>query len=423
MDDRRRDNDWAFASTPGGVESIEGGHSAVETLFFLGELDRLSPENKAAWVAGFNRYQDEDTGYYLGPYVPPANHRSWRDPRACTHPWEHMHDHLVASLCPTLMLLGGKSKVPLSEGRQTGRFLKRDCLRDYLWGRDWNDYARDGNYRRHNPWYMGNEFWYPACILWQIIQWEPGTAAARQARRMLDEVWYDWHDRNFGVNGFWYGDLDGEPDRIWQAGMQSGHMPLHPATKEERFWTAVAVMGGAHQLWFYDFDRHHIPDAVRRAQTDNLLFLQNRHHQRFGMGDVDNLAEPSCNCTDVDCMTLLAINHHRQDYRRVDIARALAAAARAILTDKVNSAGVLQSQPGAPFTHCFNSAATLSPGDAGNLLDQSFYLWAVIAACSVVERSDSPELQSFLDHDWPRTPSHWLWVPAGSGRTGSARVG
>ena len=30
--ERCRDKDWAFASTPGGVESIEGSHAALETL-------------------------------------------------------------------------------------------------------------------------------------------------------------------------------------------------------------------------------------------------------------------------------------------------------------------------------------------------------------------------------------------------------
>jgi hypothetical protein len=151
---------------------------------------------------------------------------------------------------------------------------------------------------------------------------------------------------------------------------------------------------------------------VRRAQTDNILALQNRHNHHFGLGDVEDPAGISNNCTDVDCLTVLAINFHRQDYRRDEIERALHAAVRAILADKINADGVLQSRPGEAFTHCFNSVATLSPGDAGNMLDQSFYLWAVMAACSVVKVSDDPQLQTFLDHPWPQTPSHWLWVPS-----------
>lgn len=412
LEERCRNNDWAFASTPGGVESIEAGHSALETLFLLGELGRLSSGNRAAWTDYFNRFQDGDTGYYLGPFVPPAGHPSWRDPRACSHTWVHMQDHIVCSLCPDLMLLGGRPRVPLSEGRMTGRFLKPGYLREYLLGRDWNDYAGDGNYRRHNPWYVGNEFWHAACLLWQIAQWEAGTAAAREARRLLDEVWYDWHDRHFGVNGLWYGELEGEPGRVWRGRLPSGHRPERPASRDELHWLAVAAMGAAHQLWFYGFEDHPIPEAVRRAQTDAMLALQNRHNRHFGLGDVDDPAGASSNCTDVDCMSVLALNHRRQDYRRGEIERALEAAARAILADKINADGVLQSQPGAPFTHCFNSVATFSPEDQGNMLDQSFYLWAVIAACSAVERSDDPGLQSFLDHDWPPSPSHWLWFPA-----------
>jgi len=419
--DRCRDNDWRFASTPGGVESVEAGHSAVETLFLLGELGRLSPQNRNAWVACFNRYQDEDTGYYsLGPFVPAADHPSWKDPAACSHTWEHMQDHLLCSLCPDLMLLGGKSKVPLSQGRLTGRFLDREYLRDYLTARDWNAYAGDGNYRRHNPWYVGNEFWHAAAMLWQITQWEAGTPAARQARRLIDEVWYAWHDRNFGVNGFWYGEMGGDPARYWRGGGRSGETPARPSSPEERFGMAMAAMGAAHQLWFYGFENHPIRDSVREVQTDNLLALQNRHHGRFGMGDVDNPQEPSSNCTDVDCMTVLASNHRRQDYRRADIEAALHRAACGILADKINAGGVLQSQPGAAWSHCFNSVPTFSPADQGNLLDQSFYLWAVVAACSVLTRSDDTGFQTFVERQWPQPPSHWLWTPARPRNRGAA---
>ena len=173
---------------------------------------------------------------------------------------------------------------------------------------------------------------------------------------------------------------------------------------------AIAAMGAAHQLWFYGYENHPIAPEVRRAQTDSMLSLQNRHNRHFGLGDVEDPRGASSNCTDVDCMTVLALNYHRLDYRRAEVERALHDAAHAILTDKLNADGVLQSEPGSPFTHCFNSVPSLSPPDAGNMLDQSFYLWAVIAACSVVPSSEDPGLRSFLDGDWPRSPSHWLWV-------------
>lgn len=411
--DRMRDNDWAFASTPGGVESLEGGHSAVETLFLLGQLDRLTPDHRQAWVAYFNRYQDPATGYYLGPYVPPADHPTWADHAKCTHPWDHMHDHLVASLCPTMMLLGGRSKYKLSHGSQTGRFLDPEYLRHFLHGRDWNGYRQDGHHRNHNPWYLGNEYWYPACILWQITQWEPGTPEARQARRMLDEVWYDWHDRNFASCGTWIGDLppQGDVQKLWRGPLGAGEWPHDWDAKPNRQWAANPMMGGCHQLWFYDFDNHPIPDAMRRAQTDVCLAIQNRHSGHFGLGDIDNPNEASSNCTDVDCMTVLAMNDHRLDYRRGEVRQALERAARAILTDRINPAGVLESVPGRPFAHNFNSVPTFSPADAGNLLNQSFYLWAVLAACAVVDVSPDPGLQTFLDHPWPGVPSHWLHVP------------
>lgn len=411
LTERMRTNEWGFASTPGGGESLEGGHSAVEALYMLGELDRLSPENRAAWVNSLNRHQDEETGYYLGPYVPPRDHISWRDSVANTHPWDHMHDHLVSALCPSLMLLGGRSKFPLSQGSQTGRFLDRDNLEYFLTGRDWNSYLGDGNYRRQNPWWMGNEFWFPACILWQISVWEAGTPAAEKARRLLDEVWYPWHDRNFCWNGFWIGDLDGEPSRLWRGSFGDQSLPEDHSTPAARAWSAMAVMGAAHQLWFYDFDGHPISDSVRAAQTDTVLALQNRHNGHFGMGDVDNPSGWANNCTDVDCMTILAMNWHRQDYRREAIRDTLERGIAAILSDRINEAGVLESVPGQPFTHNFNSWPTYSPAGKGNLLNQSFYLWAIAAACTVVRESTDPAVDSFCKHSWPQPPSHWLWIP------------
>jgi hypothetical protein len=228
---------------------------------------------------------------------------------------------------------------------------------------------------------------------------------------LLDEVWYGWHDRNFCPNGFWCGDLDGDPAHCWQGGLEPGRLPVEFRTPAERHWSAVTVMGGAHQLWFYDFDRHPVPDHVRRAQTDAVLALQNRHHHHFGMGDVDGPAGWSSNCTDVDGMTVLAINWRRQDYRRAEIAGALLRAMRAILSDRLNADGVLESVVGEPFTHNFNSWETFSPAGWGNMLNQSFYLWAIIAACSANRDVAEPALQSFTQHPWPRVPSHWLWVP------------
>jgi hypothetical protein len=110
-------------------------------------------------------------------------------------------------------------------------------------------------------------------------------------------------------------------------------------------------------------------------------------------------------------MTILAINWHRQDYRKDDISNALMLAMGGILSDRLNDDGVLESNPNVPFTHNFNSWPTFSPAGQGNMLNQSFYLWAIIAACIVNAGSDDAEIQDFAKHVWPRVPSHWLWLP------------
>lgn len=407
---RSAEGDWAFASTPGGVESLEAGHSAAEALYLWGDLGWLSTADRQAWVAAFNRWQDRETGYFLGPYVPEERHPLWQRP-SVTHPWAHMHDHLLAVLVPCLLMLGGAPRHKLSEGRMSGRFLDRRYLESYL-ERDWSGYRNDGDYTRQSPWWMGNEFWYPGCILWAISVCECGSAAGSRARQLLDQVWYAWHDANLNRFGFWHGSLRGDPARLWRGGLAAGEaFPDLPAGRGQLHWAANQVMGGAHQLWLYDFERHPIPERTRTAQTDLLLDLQCRADGRFGIWGGDAAQSDSIDCTDVDCLTLLAYNHARQDHRRAEIEAACGRAVASILASKRDAWGVLASRPGHDWTHHSHSLPTFSPGDAPNLHQQGFYLWAVLAGVSTLRRHDDPAVQAFIDRPWPTMPTHWLWVP------------
>lgn len=405
--------DWAFASTPGGVESLEASHSAAEALYAYGDLARLPAQALRDWVAYFNQYQDPDTGYYLGPYVRERRHPSWTDAAHVTHPWAHMHDHLIVCLVGTLRVLGGQPRYRLSEGSMTGRFLDRAYLRHYLHGRYWRNYRGDLNFRDHHPWYLGNEYWFPGSILWLIADMEAGTPAGDQALTLLHEEWYGWHDANLSPWGFWYGDLDGDPERLYHEELDGAPIPTAglPRTAREWAWHGNQVMGGAHQMWVYDHDGHPIDPAVRRNQTDLLLAMQNRNDGHWGTGDPTAPSSNSNDCTDVDCMTLLAYNFIRQDYRRDDIQAALDRGASVILRDKVAAEGVLQAKAYTSWSHHHASYETLSPGDAGNLHQQAFYLWPLVCAATVLERSDNPAVQSFIDHPWPLSPTNWLWCP------------
>ena len=411
LEQRMAENDWAFASTPGGVESLEASHSAAEILYLWGDLSRLSLANRQAWVDYFNRYQNRETGYFEGPYIPLAGHEIWKRPQT-SHPWAHMHDHLLSVIVPCQIMLGGRPRHPLSEGSQTGRFLDRGYLENFL-ERDWTGYRHDSDYSRHNPWWMGNEFWYPGCILWAISLTEPDTAAGARARQLLDQVWFRWHDEHLNPFGFWHGSLAGDPATLWRGGLGAGEAIPHrlPTTPGQWHWAAMQVMGGAHQLWLYDFERHPIPDATRRLQTDLLLGMQCKRDGRFGLEGPDTERSESNDCTDVDTLTLLAYNFVRQDYRRADIAGACGRAASSILANKLDAFGVLSSRPGEAWTHHAHSIETYSPGDAPNMHQQAFYLWAVLAAVSILERHEDPAVQAFIDHPWPTMPTHWLWVP------------
>ena len=210
----------------------------------------------------------------------------------------------------------------------------------------------------------------------------------------------------------WPGCLAGDPARLWRGGLAADEpLPERIASRGQHHWAAMQVMGGAHQLWLYDFERHPIPDAVRAAQTDLLLAMQNRADGRFGLWGPDAERSDSNDCTDVDCLTLLAFNHARQDHRRADIAAACGRAAASILAHKRDAWGVLASRPGQAWTHHTHALPTYSPADAPNLHQQAFYLWAVLAAVSTLERHDDAAVRSFIDRPWPPMPTHWLWVP------------
>lgn len=408
LKERAKNNYWAFSSTPGGVESIEGNHSAIEALYLLGELDTLTDEDKANWADYINSFQDEATGYYLGPYIPDKSDPSWSDASVNTHPWYHMHEHLIACLCPAIMLLGAKSKYKFSKGSMTGRYLDEDFLKDYLYNRDWNNYKFDLNFRRHNPWWMGNEFWNAGCILWQIATWEEGTKEGDKARKLLDEIWYKWHDENIGITGFWYGDLKTDKEKIWHHVMETGFETLTPKTSDEYCWISSPIMGSAHQLWLYAYENHDIPDELRKRQTDMILLLQ-RNDGLFGLRAPDDPLSYNDNTIDTDCMTLLAFNYNRIDYRREDIKKALKKAVLSIFKYKINDYGVLESRMEVGFGHNFNSVPTLSPANWGNMINMSFYFWPLICAFNILDKSECPELSEFIDHDWPQPVSHYLW--------------
>lgn len=414
LEERIETGNWAFASTPGGSESLEASHSAVDALGQWGMLESLPSKAKQDWVAYINQYQDSDTGYFLGPYVRECSHPSWLDRDYVTHPWGHMHDHLICVLVPTLLMLGGAPRYKLSECGMTGRFLDRQTLREYLWGRTWREYPMDLNFRDHNPWYLGNEYWYPGCFLWLIWRLERGTPAGDRARVLLDEEWYRWHDENMSPWGLWYGDLNGETKRLYTAPLGEGEIPEGglPRNDGEWYWHSMQVMGGAHQLWLYDHDNHFIAPEIRAAQTDLLLAMQNTNDHHFGIVPPHAPKANSNDCTDVDCLTLLSYNFHRLDYRRDDIRVCCERSAKAILRNKIDAHGVLSTwRDRRAWSHHHASYETLSPANAPSLHQQGFYLWALLAAVSVLSESDDPAIQSFIDYPWPTMPSYWLWIP------------
>src|SRR5690606_4214446 len=105
-------------------------------------------------------------------------------------------------------------------------------------------------------------------------------------------------------------------------------------------------------------------DGIRQAQTEVLLGLQHHRDHRFGLEGPATPASESNDCTDVDCLTLLANNASRSDYRRADIVKACERAAASLLRDRRDTAGLFRARPNEAWTHHPTSYECFSPADA-----------------------------------------------------------
>ncbi len=259
--------------TGGYRSAIDGPPTGYATAYALLTLDYLgqTPADLDRSLDFLQNLQDPDTGWFVGPELPPANPPS---PAPGTdrvqHDREHLLHHLTCTVVPALAQFGRQPRHPLAVAR---RYTDLDFLQTWLDQRDLG-----------NAWLEGNNLLFAGQLLLHLRDHEQEPAAAAA----LDH-WFDWHDRHLDPQtGVWGTDRGSD--------------------------VRAGIYGGYHQLiLYYDLRpeiKHH------EALVDQILSIQ---HPDGGFSKTAGGGA----CEDVDAIDILVNLYKRYDYRRPEIRVAL----------------------------------------------------------------------------------------------------
>lgn len=269
---------WNPAAVPAYVESLRAkdgpyGRYAISAVnapsFYascaaaflrqlIGDLDRLTPAERAEWVGWIQSHQDPATGWFESPE---------RGVPSPVHDDNYFRLQRATFAISALDALGEKPKYPF---RAVHDLHAPGAIEDWLARRVWSQ-----------PWVAGNEVMFLAILL--ITDSEVhGLAPARAAL----ERWFAWHDaRQDERTGFW---------------------------GEGRITATLDGMGGAmHQFMIYFRQQRPL------ARVDLIIDFTLRLEMPDGMY---NPAWGGGGCEEYDAAVVLAKLMERTGHRRADIA-------------------------------------------------------------------------------------------------------
>lgn len=308
---------------PGGAITLYSSCFAAMTLHYLGELEAFGKSGLHAWAEFIASWQEEQTGYFLGPEVVLDELSSPK------HDYEHVAMHLTAHALPALGLLGETPRNPL---RFAHPFLDHRHLQDWLGRRNWND-----------AWLEGNNLLFIGQFLVHLRDVEGRKEAGAAIRH-----YFEWLDSRLDPRtGLWGTD---------------GHC--------SRF---TAMCGGYHQLLIYYHEQQEV--RYKERLVDTVLSLQHPDggfHPKGGGGA----------CEDVDAVDILVNMYKRTSYRRAEIRIALRKALRSILGKQMPDGGFVY-RIGEPFVH-MGIRKTESPMNTSNLFATWFRIHAIALIAEVL---------------------------------------
>lgn len=297
---------------------------ALMTSNHLGRLSSFDARHLQAWGKYLQRFQDQETGYFLGPEILHASHFG------TDHNRQHISEHLTAHVLPALALLGIRPQYPLLFAR---KYLDREILGQWLSDRDWSKAWVEGN----NLLFMGQ---------WLIHLHE--VEGHREGREAL-EYMLDW--------------LDGEVDPETGLWGTNGYCNKY-----------VAMYGGYHQLLLYYYLKRNF--AYTHKLVDTVLSLQHLDggfSEHWGGGT----------CQDLDAVDILVNSTKRTDYRRKDIYTALRRASIAVLR-RFSLKGGFVDRVDEEFTH-MGLSSTYSPPNEPNMFSTWFGLLTLVLISEVIK--------------------------------------
>lgn len=316
---------------PGEYRMCRGGHRTLYASCFaamaldsLGALGELSPEQRRAWAAYINSWQDPEEGYFVGPELRFGQNTSPK------HDEEHLLMHLAAHALPALAALGSAPAHPL-------RFAEAFCgpghLDAWLTHRDWRE-----------AWLEGNNLLFIGQFLIHLME---NQAKGEMARPALERL-MTWLDAELDpASGLWGTNGYCSPE--------------------------AALFGGYHQIILYHYLGRPLP--YPEALIDTALALQ---HADGGF----NPAGGGGTCEDVDGIFVLGAQYHLTDHQRGRVRAALKRAIPALLR-RQQADGGFAYRMGEPFIHQGLSLTSV-PAGRGELFSTWFTLHALGLALTLL---------------------------------------
>ena len=320
-------DDWKFASTPGGPETLYASSFACMLYHYLGQLNNLTATQKQNWANYINSWQDPKTGLFLGPELEEGNLQSTK------HSPEHLAHHLLAHVLPALEILGAKPSCPLHFGHQ---FLDLNFLDKWLAERDWKKVWLEGN----NLLFVG-----------QFLIFLRDKEMISSASEALD-AYFSWLDKEIDPNtGLW--------GTNGYCGLEAG------------------LYGGYHQLLVYYYENHPITSPERLV--DIALSMQNSD------GSFDPSGRGSA-CQDIDAIDILVNLYKLENYRRPQIRLALRKAVKQVLNMQMPDGGFV-NRLNEPFTH-MGMQSTSSAKNQSNMFPTWFRVHSLAVISEILTDED-----------------------------------
>jgi hypothetical protein len=308
----------------GGHVTLYSSCFAAMTLHYLDALKDISKQERRAWIAYIQQWQDEETGRFVGPEIVED------EPTSPRHDWDHVSMHLTAHALPALRILEALPEHPL---RFAHRFLDRDVLLAWLQARDWREAWLEGN----NLLFVG-----------QFLVWMRDFEQQEEAQGALD-LFFDW--------------LNAEQDPVTGLWGTNRHCDAH-----------AAMFGAYHQLLVYYFCDRRVPYAERIIDTTLGLQHSDGGFAREGGGGA---------CEDVDAVDILVNLYKRTGYRSRAVRGALQRALESVLSRQMPDGGFVYRR-GDAFSQ-MGIARTEVPPNTSEMFSTWFGVHTVALACQVLQ--------------------------------------